>query len=84
MSLVGPRPLPLRDTSLSDSWHHVSPPGSSLALPVYGKSPGDLPSKASTTAVRLDLHYIDNWSLTLDLDILIRNHRNSLFREGAY
>ncbi|NEP20313.1 MAG: hypothetical protein F6J97_26110, partial [Leptolyngbya sp. SIO4C1] len=33
---------------------------------------------------RLDLHYIDNWSLNLDLDILIATVQIVVFRQGAY
>jgi lipopolysaccharide/colanic/teichoic acid biosynthesis glycosyltransferase len=33
---------------------------------------------------RLDLYYIDNWSLNLDLDILVETARLVLFGKGAY
>jgi lipopolysaccharide/colanic/teichoic acid biosynthesis glycosyltransferase len=33
---------------------------------------------------RLDLYYIDNWSLNLDLDILVETLRIILFGRGAY
>ena len=35
-------------------------------------------------AARLDLYYIDNWSLNLDLDILVETARITLFGKGAY
>jgi lipopolysaccharide/colanic/teichoic acid biosynthesis glycosyltransferase len=35
-------------------------------------------------AARLDLYYIDNWSLHLDLDILVETVRIVLFGKGAY
>jgi lipopolysaccharide/colanic/teichoic acid biosynthesis glycosyltransferase len=34
--------------------------------------------------VRLDLHYVDNWSLALDVQILFRTLAAVLRREGAY
>jgi lipopolysaccharide/colanic/teichoic acid biosynthesis glycosyltransferase len=33
---------------------------------------------------RLDLYYIDNWSLNLDLNILVETMRMILFGKGAY
>jgi len=35
-------------------------------------------------SVRLDLHYVENWSLTLDLSILMRTLGAVLGRRGAY
>lgn len=35
-------------------------------------------------AARLDLFHIDNWSLNLDLDILVETTRIVLFGKGAY
>ena len=34
--------------------------------------------------MHLDLHYIDNWSLGLDVRILLRTPNAVLRREGAY
>jgi lipopolysaccharide/colanic/teichoic acid biosynthesis glycosyltransferase len=34
--------------------------------------------------VRLDLHYIENWSLSFDVEIILRTLGAVLRREGAY
>ncbi|MEO1351138.1 MAG: sugar transferase [Cyanobacteria bacterium J06635_15] len=83
MSIVGPRPLPLRDISKFETWHHIRHqvlPGITGLWQISGRS--DLES--FDAAARLDLHYIDNWSLNLDLDILMETVRVVLFRKGAY
>ena len=83
MSLVGPRPLPVRDVARMDSWHHIRHqvlPGITGLWQVSGRS--DI--EDFDDAARLDLYYIDNWSLNLDIDILIETVRIVLFSQGAY
>jgi exopolysaccharide biosynthesis polyprenyl glycosylphosphotransferase len=83
MSLVGPRPLPLRDVELFDSWHHIRHqvlPGITGLWQISGRS--DIEN--FDDAAHLDLYYIDNWSLNLDLDILVETVRIVLFGKGAY
>lgn len=83
MSLVGPRPLPLRDVERFANWHHIRHqvlPGITGLWQVSGRS--NINDFAD--AVRLDLYYIDNWSFNLDLDILIDTVRIVLFGKGAY
>ncbi len=61
MSFVGPRPLPLRDCGLMEDWHrrrHVIKPGMTGLWQVSGRS--DL---SFDDMVRLDLQYMENWSL---------------------
>ena len=83
MSLVGPRPLPLRDTALFEPWHHVRHqvlPGITGLWQIAGRST----IKNFDDAVRLDLHYIDNWSLNLDLEILLETLKIVCLGKGAY
>ena len=83
MSLVGPRPLPVRDVEKMSSWHqirHQVLPGITGLWQISGRS--DI--EDFNDAARLDLHYIDNWSLNLDIDILIETVRIVLFSRGAY
>ena len=83
MSLVGPRPLPIRDVEHFDAWHHIRHqvmPGITGLWQISGRSNiGDFNDVA-----RLDLYYIDNWSLNLDLNILVETMRIILFGKGAY
>ena len=83
MSLVGPRPLPLRDVERFEDWHHIRHqvlPGITGLWQISGRS--DI--EDFNDAARLDLYYIDNWSLNLDLDILVETVRIVLFGKGAY
>jgi exopolysaccharide biosynthesis polyprenyl glycosylphosphotransferase len=71
MSLIGPRPLPLRDvakfTRMSDLRRFSVRPGLTGLWQVSGRSTLDFDNW-----IRLDLHYIDHWSLRLDFSILVR------------
>ncbi|CAB4709156.1 MAG: exopolysaccharide biosynthesis polyprenyl glycosylphosphotransferase [Actinobacteria bacterium] len=82
MSLVGPRPLPLRDHALLEEWHrrrsHVLP-GMTGLWQIAGRS--DL---SFDDLVRLDFFYLENWSLWLDISILIRTLPAVVARRGAY
>jgi exopolysaccharide biosynthesis polyprenyl glycosylphosphotransferase len=83
MSLVGPRPLPVRDVERFDPWHHVRHrvlPGITGLWQISGRST----IEEFSDAARLDLYYIDYWSLNLDLEILIETARIVLFGHGAY
>jgi exopolysaccharide biosynthesis polyprenyl glycosylphosphotransferase len=83
MSLVGPRPLPLRDVERFDPWHHTRHqvlPGITGLWQISGRSEIDV----FNDAARLDLYYIDNWSLNLDLEILLETCKIVLFGKGAY
>jgi exopolysaccharide biosynthesis polyprenyl glycosylphosphotransferase len=81
MSLVGPRPLPADDGDfLGDVRRRLLVrPGITGLWQVSGRS--DL---SWDDAVRLDLYYVDNWSLAFDLSILWRTVGVVLARKGAY
>ncbi|HEY0696208.1 MAG TPA: sugar transferase [Micromonospora sp.] len=81
MSLVGPRPLPADDGDfLGDVRRRLLvKPGMTGLWQVSGRS--DL---SWDEAVRLDLYYVDNWSLAYDLSILWRTIGVVLARKGAY
>jgi exopolysaccharide biosynthesis polyprenyl glycosylphosphotransferase len=81
MSLVGPRPLPAEDGDfLGDVRRRLLVrPGITGLWQVSGRS--DL---SWDDAVRLDLYYVDNWSLAFDLTILWRTVGVVLRTKGAY
>jgi exopolysaccharide biosynthesis polyprenyl glycosylphosphotransferase len=81
MSLVGPRPLPLRDfdhMGEGDKARLGIVPGITGFWQVSGRS--DL---SFEEMLRLDLYYIENWSLRLDCRILIRTIKVVLRHDGA-
>ena len=82
MSLVGPRPLPIRDYDQLLPWHrkrYLVLPGMTGLWQVSGRI--DL---SFDELVRLDFYYIENWSLWLDISILAKTLPAVLARRGAY
>lgn len=82
MSLVGPRPpLPREYHQYHDQVHRrlCVKPGVTGLWQVSGRA--DLSWDES---IRLDLRYVDNWSIALDLQILWRTARAVLTGSGAY
>jgi lipopolysaccharide/colanic/teichoic acid biosynthesis glycosyltransferase len=86
MSLVGPRPLQLRDSELLQMKEPVAYdqrltvlPGLTGAWQVGGRSETD-----AFGMLRLDLAYVMNWSPTLDLVILWKTFGAVLRGRGAY
>jgi exopolysaccharide biosynthesis polyprenyl glycosylphosphotransferase len=82
MSLVGPRPLPVRDFLLMEETHKRrlgAVPGMTGYWQISGRS-----NLSFDEMVRLDLHYIENWSLSFDLKIILRTLGAVVRREGAY
>jgi len=71
MSLVGPRPLNLRDVGrFSEAWlmrRFSVKPGLTCLWQISGRSNVNF-----DRWIELDLHYIDHWSLEMDLKILAR------------
>jgi exopolysaccharide biosynthesis polyprenyl glycosylphosphotransferase len=82
MSLVGPRPLPVADIERfgGDARRRILvKPGITGLWQVSGRS--DLSWEES---LRLDLHYVDHWSLGLDFVLLWRTLLTVLRGRGAY
>ncbi|BBH64815.1 exopolysaccharide biosynthesis polyprenyl glycosylphosphotransferase [Actinoplanes sp. OR16] len=82
MSLVGPRPpLPTEVAAYADDVRRrlAVKPGMTGLWQVSGRS--DL---SWEEAVRLDLRYVENWSLSLDLVILLRTVTAVVRSSGAY
>jgi len=82
MSLVGPRPpLPSEVEAYPDDMLRrlVVRPGMTGLWQISGRS--DLPWE---DAVRLDLRYVENWSLSFDLVIMARTVTAVLRSSGAY
>jgi exopolysaccharide biosynthesis polyprenyl glycosylphosphotransferase len=83
MSLVGPRPPIPYETEDYKLWHQRRiqdvKPGITGLWQVTGRS-----RTTFDEMVRLDLQYIENQSLWLDLKILLKTGRAVLSRDGAY
>ncbi len=82
MSLVGPRPPLAEEVSRyekSETRRLLVTPGLTGLWQVSGRSELDWED-----AVRLDLYYVENWSLTLDLLIILRTAAAVWRGEGAY
>ena len=82
MSLVGPRPLPMRDYEMLEEWHkkrYLVLPGVTGLWQVSGRSELDFDD-----LVRLDFLYLESWSVFLDLSILLKTIPAVLSRRGAY
>ena len=82
MSLVGPRPLPLRDYERLDLWHRKRYrvlPGVTGLWQISGRS-----NLGFDDLVRLDFFYLENWSIWLDISILAKTIPAVLTARGAY
>jgi exopolysaccharide biosynthesis polyprenyl glycosylphosphotransferase len=82
MSLVGPRPLPLRDYQLLEDWHrrrYAVLPGMTGLWQISGRS-----GLSFDDLVRLDFTYIENWSIWLDISIIVKTIPAVITRRGAY
>ena len=82
MSLVGPRPLPIRDYEQLEAWHrkrYAVLPGMTGLWQVSGRI--DL---SFDDLVRLDFYYLENWSIWLDISILAKTLPAVVARRGAY
>ena len=82
MSLVGPRPLPLRDYERLEAWHrkrYLVLPGITGLWQISGRS-----NLNFDDLVRLDFYYIENWSIWLDISILVKTPVAVFSGRGAY
>lgn len=81
MSLVGPRPQVAKEVALYDNAaarRLIVSPGMTGLWQVSGRSNLDWEE-----SVRLDLFYVENWSITADVAILARTVRAVLASDGA-
>lgn len=82
MSLVGPRPGLPQEVAQYEPWHRQRlevAPGITGLWQVSGRS--DI---SFDEMCLLDIYYIENWSLGLDLVVLLRTIPRVLFARGAY
>lgn len=82
MSLVGPRPPLKYEVDMYEDWmmgRLEVTPGMTGLWQVSGRA--NLPYNEM---IKLDLYYIQNWSLRFDLSILVRTIPVVLFPRGAY
>jgi len=83
MSLVGPRPLPLYEVEAFSEISHRRrlsvKPGITCEWQVGGRNR----ITSFEDWVEMDLRYIDNWSLWLDLQIILKTIPAVLFAKGA-
>jgi exopolysaccharide biosynthesis polyprenyl glycosylphosphotransferase len=82
MSIVGPRPLPAEQVAANLDLltaRQVVPAGVTGWWQINGRS-----RVTAEEALRLDLFYIENWSPTLDLYILLKTFGALAGRQGAY
>src|SRR3954471_6707758 len=82
MSLVGPRPLPQRDYERLADWHrkrYLVLPGITGLWQVSGRSELDFDE-----LVRLDFMYLKNWSVFLDLTIMLKTVPAVIKTQGAW
>lgn len=82
MSLIGPRPPLVHEVELYDPHVHrrfLAKPGITGLWQVSGRS-----NLSWDDTVRLDLYYVENWSLTGDVVILAKTVKAVLAKDGAF
>jgi exopolysaccharide biosynthesis polyprenyl glycosylphosphotransferase len=82
MSLIGPRPLPMRDYARLEPWHrkrYLVLPGITGLWQISGRS-----NLGFDDMVRLDFFYLEHWSVWLDVTILARTPAAVLSGRGAF
>jgi len=82
MSLVGPRPLPLKETAKFEAWHRrrlAVMPGLTCLWQIAGRSEIDF-----TNWMRLDIRYVNTQSLLTDCKLLLCTPWCVIRGRGAY
>lgn len=82
MSIVGPRPQVLWEASHYDEWAKrrlMVLPGITGLWQISGRS-----NLSYEEMIKLDIYYIENWSLWLDIEIILQTIPTVLFARGAY
>lgn len=82
MSLIGPRPPTPDEVAMYKPWHRQrleTMPGITGLWQVSGRS--DVPFDEMCL---LDIYYIENWSISLDVQILMMTIPRVLLQQGAY
>lgn len=82
MSIVGPRPQVLWEASHYDEWAKrrlMVLPGITGLWQVSGRS-----NLSYEEMIKLDIYYIENWSVWLDIEIILQTFPTVLFARGAY
>jgi exopolysaccharide biosynthesis polyprenyl glycosylphosphotransferase len=82
MSVVGPRPPTPAEVTHYEQWHRQrlnTLPGMTSLWQVSGRS--KVPFEEQCL---LDIYYIENWSIALDMQIMLRTIPNVLTGNGAY
>jgi exopolysaccharide biosynthesis polyprenyl glycosylphosphotransferase len=82
MSMVGPRPGLAREVAQYQDWHRkrlAVLPGITGLWQVSGRS-----ELTFDEMVMLDIYYAENWSLGMDLRIMLRTVPQFIFGDGAY
>ena len=82
MSLVGPRPYLMRERKQMGNWIydiHVARPGITGLWQVSGRNEIEFEGR-----LKLDVWYVRNWSLWLDIVLLMKTFKAVLKKDGAY
>ncbi|MDI6785582.1 MAG: sugar transferase [bacterium] len=81
MSLVGPRPLPIEEVAKFERWHLKrlkAIPGITCIWQVSGRN-----TISFDDWMRMDIDYIDSWSISLDFKLLLQTIPAVMFGTGA-
>ena len=82
MSLVGPRPYLPRERKRMSNWAHdihIAKPGITGLWQVSGRNEVEFEGR-----LKLDTWYVRNWSLWLDIILMLKTLKVVMKREGAY